>query len=95
MDYEKICRMKTKKGESPLIVAGVSVTTTLPKGRPDDIEHEIAWLVEKGPKTGLFLGASSTIAPGVSWSNIETLIEGLAYYRQHGRNGKARSRYGL
>jgi hypothetical protein len=43
-------------------------------------------LVENGPPTGLFLGASSSITPGVPWQNIQALIDGLAYYRVQGRS---------
>lgn len=85
MDYENICKMKTRDGENLIIFAGVSVTRTLPMGKPSDIKREIDWLVEYGPKTGLFLGASSSVVPGVAWRNIETLVEGLAYYRENGR----------
>jgi hypothetical protein len=45
------------------------------------------FLVENGPKTGLFLTASSSVAPGVPWENIQTMIDGFLYYREHGRNG--------
>ncbi len=86
MDYEKICRMKTRDGDDLIIFAGVSVTRTLPHGTPDDVKNEMRWLVENGPKTGLFLGASSSIAPGVPWESMEVLIEGLKYYREHGRS---------
>ncbi|MFH1476340.1 MAG: uroporphyrinogen decarboxylase family protein [Verrucomicrobiota bacterium] len=85
MDYEKICRMKTRDGNSLIIIAGVSVTRTLPFGKPEDVRKEIKWLVEKGPTTGLFLGGSSSIAPGVSWENMQALVESLKYYREHGR----------
>jgi len=85
MDYEKICRMKTRGGESLIIQGGVSVTRTLPHGTPADVKRELAWLVEKGPRTGLFLSASSSVAPGVPWENLKAFVEGLAYYRTHGR----------
>jgi len=85
MDYERICRMKTRDGNDLIIIAGVSVTRTLPMGTPSDVKRELDWLVEHGPKTGLFLGASSSIAPGVPWENIETMVEGLRYYRENGR----------
>lgn len=84
MDYQKICAMKTREGRPLIIEAGVSVTTTLPLGKPDDVRREMKWLVENGPKTGLFLGASSSVAPGVPWENVKTFVEGLAYYRTHG-----------
>lgn len=85
MDYEKICRMKTRDGDSLIIVAGVSVTRTLPFGTPADVRREIAWLVEHGPRVGLFLAGSSSIAPGVPWENIEALVAGIRYYHEHGR----------
>ncbi len=85
MDYEKICRMKTRDGGDLFIIAGVSVTTTLPFGKPADVRRQVDWLVEKGPRTGLMLGCSSSIAPGVPLENMKTLIEGFAYYRRHGR----------
>lgn len=85
MDYEKICRMKTKDGDDLIIIAGVSVTRTLPLGTPTDVKRELTWLVENGPRTGLFLGGSSSITPGVPWENIKTLWEGLKYYKEHGR----------
>ncbi len=86
MDYERICRMKTRGGEPLVIKAGVSVTTTLPQGTPDDVRKQLKWLVRNGPETGLFLGASSSIAPGVPAENLDALVEGLRYYREHGRN---------
>jgi hypothetical protein len=85
MDYEKICRMKTSTGEDLLIIAGVSVTRTLPMGSPSDVRREIDWLVENGPGTGLFLGPSSSMAPGVPWENVQAYIEGLKYYQTYGR----------
>jgi len=85
VDYEKICKMNAKDGDSLLIVGGVSVTRTLPFGTPEDVRNEIRWLVDKGPKTGLFLGASSSIAPGVPWENLQTMVDGFWYYREHGR----------
>lgn len=87
MDYERICQMKTRDGDDLIIIAGVSVTRTLPMGTPADVKREMKWLVENGPRTGLFLGGSSSVAPGVPWENIETLVEGIRYYREHGREG--------
>jgi hypothetical protein len=85
MDYEKICRMKTRDGNSLVIWAGVSVTRTLPFGAPEDVRREMKWLVEHGPKIGLFLGCSSSAAPGIPWPNIQALVEGFKYYLEHGR----------
>ena len=77
--------MKTRDGEDLIIFAGVSVTRTLPFGTPAEVKKEIDWLVANGPKTGLYLGGSSSMAPGVKWENIRTFIDGLNYYRTHGR----------
>jgi hypothetical protein len=85
MDYERICRMKTRDGDSLFVIAGVSVTRTLPRGTPDDVKKEMKWLVDNGPRTGLMLGCSSSIAPGVPWENMAALVEGLHYYRERGR----------
>ena len=85
MDYERICRLTDRDGNPLFIEAGVSVTTTLPRGKPADVRRELDWLVEKGPKVGLTLGCSSSLAPGVPMDNMHTLIDGFAHYRQHGR----------
>ncbi len=87
MDYPAICRMTDREGGPLLIVAGASVTTTLVHGTPSDVAAELRWLVECGPSVGLFLGGSSSIVPGTPHANIEALIEGLQYYREHGRQG--------
>ncbi len=85
MDYPRICRMTDRDGGPLLIIAGVSVTRTLPQGTPAAVRDELRWLVEHGPPVGLMLGCSSSIAPGVPMENMKALIEGLTYYREHGR----------
>jgi hypothetical protein len=85
MDYAAICRMTARDGDTLSIIGGVSVTTTLPQGSPDDVRSQLRWLVDTGPRVGLFLGASSSIAPGVPWENLHALVEGLAHYRRYGR----------
>ncbi len=85
MDYIKICKMKDRTGRSLAIQAGVSVTRELPFGKPDDIKKQLRFLVENGPKTGLFLSFSSSCTPGTPWVNIKTALDGLNYYRTHGR----------
>jgi len=85
MDYAVICRMKQRDGRPLLIMAGVSVTRTLPFGTPHDVADELNWLVENGPPVGLFLGATSSVTPNTSRGNILALIEGLAHYRERGR----------
>jgi len=85
MDYERICRMKARDGSDLVIIGGVSVSRTLPMGTPQDVRREVTWLVEKGPRTGLFLGGSSSITPGVPGENLDALLEGLRHYRRRGR----------
>ena len=85
MDYPRICRLTDRDGGPLTILAGVSVTRTLPAGTPQDVAREMEWLVENGPRRGLFLGASSSITPGTPHENIQALIDGLAHYRERGR----------
>ena len=85
VDYEAICRMTDRDGGPLMIWAGVSVTRTLPFGTRDDVVRELDWLVEHGPRVGLVLGASSSITPATNRDNVRTLVEGLEYYREHGR----------
>ncbi len=85
MDYAAICRMKDRCGEPLLMIAGVSTSRTLPHGTRQDVTDQLNWLVANGPRRGQFLGASSSIVPGTNRENIRTLIEGLNYYRTHGR----------
>ncbi|MBI2297714.1 MAG: hypothetical protein HYU66_01960 [Armatimonadetes bacterium] len=85
MDYERICAMKARDGSDLFIIAGVSVTTTLPLGTPADVKRQLDWLVAAGPRQGLCLGGSSSICPGVPWENLRTFVDGLHYYREHGR----------
>lgn len=86
MDYEKICRMPDRDGNPLMIWGGVSVTTTLPHGTTQDVVQQLKWLVDNGPPVGLFLGGSSSIAPGTNHDNVHALIEGLAHYRIEGRS---------
>lgn len=86
MDYKQICSMKTRNGDELFIIAGVSVTRTLPFGTPNDIVEEMKFLVENGPKRGLALAGTSSITPGVPDDNMNTFIDGLKYYRENGRS---------
>lgn len=85
MDYPYICGLKAKNGKSMVIEAGVSVTRELPMGTPGDVRRQLKELVEYGPETGLFLGMSSSCVPGTPYENILAAIEGMQYYKKHGR----------
>jgi len=52
------------------------------------VRKQLKELVEYGPETGLFLGMSSSCVPGTPYENILAAIEGMKYYRTHGRNGR-------
>ena len=41
MDYQRICRMTDRHGDPLFIIAGVSVTRTLPHGTPAEVKREI------------------------------------------------------
>jgi len=85
MDYRAICAMKARDGRPLLIIAGASVTRTLVHGSPDDVRQEVRYLVEHGPRTGLFLGGSSSIAPATPLANILALADVLRHFREQGR----------
>jgi len=85
MDYTRICGMTDRNGDGLLMIAGVSVSDTLPHGTPRDVADQLKWLVANGPSRGLLLGASSSVTPATDHDNIKALIEGLHYYREHGR----------
>lgn len=85
MDYEKICQMTDRNGDPLMIWGGCSVTTTLPHGTKQDVIKAVKWLVEKGPKVGLVLAPTSSIAPGTNHENVKTFIEAVNYYQKHGR----------
>ncbi len=85
MDYEKICAMTDRNGGPLMIWAGCSVTRTLPMGTKQDVINELRFLVEKGPKVGLVLGGSSSVAPNTNHENVRTWIEGMKYYAEYGR----------
>lgn len=87
MDYLAICRLKDRQGRDLIIHAGVSVTTTLPFGTPEEVRREMRWLVENGPPKGLFLGASSSITPSTNPANVREMLSGFRYYREQGRGG--------
>jgi len=82
MDYVKICAMRDRHGGPLLIEAGVSVTRELPTGTPRDVKRHVDFLVEHGPKTGLFLQFSSSCVPGTPLANIETAIGAMRHYRK-------------
>jgi hypothetical protein len=80
MDYEAICRLRTRDGDPLLIIGGVSVTTTLPFGTPAAVRQQIDWLVAHGPRYRLMLGGSSSITPGVPLANLDALAAGFRHY---------------
>jgi hypothetical protein len=49
------------------------------------LERELKWVVNNGPKVGLMLSATSSIAPNTNRGNVTAFIEGLRYYQAHGR----------
>ena len=85
MDYIRICKLKAKSGRDLIIQAGVSVTRELPFGKPSDIMNQMRFLVENGPRTGLFLSFSSSCVPGTPFENIIAAVDGFKYYQTHGR----------
>ena len=85
MDYEALSTMKTREGDDLILFAGISSTDgVLRNGAPDDVKRALRRIVEKGPRTGLFI-SSMGIYPDMPWKNVLTYVEGIQYYRKHGR----------
>ena len=83
VDFANLCKLHGNDGQPLFMIAGVSVTRTLPFGTPADVRRELEYLVEVHGDTALTLGCSSSMAPGVSSANIDALVEGLHYYKNH------------
>lgn len=83
VDFAALCKMRGRDGRPLFMEAGVSVTRTLPFGTPRDVKKEMDDLVAVHGDTALALGASSSVAPGVSSANIDAMIEGFHYYKEH------------
>lgn len=73
------------EGEDLVFFAGRSSTDgVLRSGTTADVKRKLKWLVETGPRTGLFI-SSMGIYPDMPWANVQTYVEGIQYYRKHGR----------
>ena len=48
------------------------------------MRDRLKWLVDNGHRTGLFI-ACMGIYPDMPWENVQACIEGIQYYRRHGR----------
>jgi len=83
VDFAELCKLRGNDGQPLFMIAGVSVTRTLPFGTPADVRKELEYLVSVHGDTALTLGCSSSLAPGVSSANIDALLEGLHYYKTH------------
>ncbi len=70
--------MKTRNGDDLFIIAGVSLTITLAKGKPADVKRQMDYLVEKGSKVGLILGCYYAIL----MSELQTKIRQFCYFCQ-------------
>ena len=83
VDFAQLCKLRGNDGQPLFMIAGASVTRTIPKGTPQDVRAELDYFVEVHGDTALTLSCSSSMAPGVSTENIDALIEGLRYYKNH------------
>ena len=83
VDFKELCKLRGFDGRPLFMLAGVSVTRTLPFGTPADVRREMDYLVEVHGDTALCLGCSSSMVPGVTSENIDALIAGFHYYRNH------------
>lgn len=83
VDYKALGKMRGNDGQPLFLMAGASVTDTLPFGTPSDVRAHIDWLVENRGDAAIVLTCSSSMTPGVSSENIDAMIERFRYYRHH------------
>ncbi|MBS7262604.1 MAG: hypothetical protein KIG36_03235 [Eubacteriales bacterium] len=83
VDFAGMCKLRGNDGRPLFMLAGASVTRTLPFKTPADVRAELDWLVDVHGDTALVLGCSSSMAPGVSSENVDALLAGLKYYQTH------------
>ncbi len=85
MDFARMAAMKTRDGEDLVFFAGLSSTDgVLRLGTAADVKRKLRWMVETGPRTGLFISCMG-IYPDMPWENIIAYVEGIQHYRKHGR----------
>ena len=76
---EKMAKIRTNKGEKPILWGSVSVTTTLPFGTVEEVKKEVERCVKVASEGGGFaLASTSSILP-------ETPLENIIAFFEHGR----------
>lgn len=83
VDFDHMCRLRDKWGRPMFLIAGSSVTRTLPMGTPEDVRAQIDYFVKNHGDTALALGFSSSMTPGVPPANLDAARERFLYYRNH------------
>jgi uroporphyrinogen-III decarboxylase len=74
MELEWLVDLCTREGDPLLIFGPLSVTTTLPRGTPEDVQAEARRAMDTcRDKAALVFFTSNTINPDVPLKNIQTL----------------------
>ncbi len=73
LDIYDVRKLRSARGEEPLIFAGLSVTRTLPWGTPDDVRAEVDYFLDATDGgRGMFLFSSNVTGVEVPVENIQT-----------------------
>ena len=73
-DISEIAARRVRSGRKPLLLAGLSVDKTLPFGTVEDVEREVARIIDTaGAGGGLAIGTANTAGPDCPDENLEAL----------------------
>jgi hypothetical protein len=73
-DIREIATRRVRSGRKPLLLAGLSVDKTLPRGTVADVEKEVGRIIDAaGSGGGLAIGTANTAGPDCPNENLEAL----------------------
>lgn len=75
VDYASLCRTRDRNGDPLMIWGSVSVTTVLPRGRPEEVRADVRRCWRAAPDRGYVVGASSSICPDVPTKSILAMFD--------------------
>ena len=80
-DIREIAARRVRSGRKPLLLAGLSVDKTLPRGTVADVEKEVERIIDAvGSGGGLAIGTANTAGPDCPNENLEALYRYVHQY---------------
>jgi len=80
-----IKEVKREFGKDLMFWGAIGTQTTMPFSTAQEVYDTVQKTIDVLGPTGFFPSPTHVLEPEVPWENIETLVEGLNYYRTHGR----------